>query len=79
MAAAGSTRGGIDPQAMMMRMMQTGGGPLDTSQSGLNLESTRNNVNGEFMAPPGMMPPPEILNMIMSGSGPPGSAVSDPS
>ena len=51
-----------------MRQMMAQSGPLDTSQSGLNLESTRNNINGEFMAPPGMCPPPEIMNIMMGGA-----------
>jgi hypothetical protein len=34
----------------------------------MNLESTRNNINGEFMAPPGMMPPPEIMQIMMGSN-----------
>lgn len=67
MLQAGS-RGGLDPAAMMQQMMAAGA--LDTSQSGMNLESTRNNINGEFQAPPGMMPPPEFMQLLMGG-GPP--------
>jgi hypothetical protein len=58
------TEEGIDPQAMMRQMMAQSG-PLDTSQSGMNLESTRNNINAEFMPPPGMCPPPEIMQIMM--------------
>ena len=62
MMMAGSS-GGADPRVMMQRMMA--GGPLDTSNSGVNLESTRNNELIEFSAPPGMLPPPGMIERIM--------------
>ena len=71
MMQAGSTRGGIDANAMMMRMMQASGG-LDTSQSGANLESTRNNINGEFFAAPGMATPSALIMMGGAERMPPG-------
>lgn len=40
MMMAGSS-GGVNPREMMQRMMS--GGPLDTTNSGVNLQSTRNN------------------------------------
>lgn len=63
MMMAGSG-GGIDPREMMQKMMS--GGPLDTSQSGVNLQSTRNNEIIEMEAPPGMLPPPGMIEQIMS-------------
>ena len=58
MMMAGSS-GGVDPREMMQKMMS--GGPLDTSQSGVNLQSTRNNEQIQFEQPQGMLPPPGAL------------------
>jgi len=63
MMMAGSG-GGIDPREMMQKMMS--GGPLDTSQSGAGLLSTRNNDVINMEAPPGMLPPPGMIEKIMS-------------
>lgn len=63
MMMAGSS-GGVDPREMMQRMMS--GGPLDTTNSGANLLSTRNNQESIFEGPQGMLPPPGMMEQIMN-------------
>lgn len=63
MMMAGSS-GGVDPREMMQKMMS--GGPLDTSQSGAGLLSTRNNEVIAMEAAPGMLPPPGMIEKIMA-------------